>query len=96
MAKLIPLYNTAQDHEVPAKGFTFIGRADNNNIQILAQSVSRTHARIQVFAGQWTIVDLESTFGTYINNRRIRKFEHIDLCHGDIIQFGSIRFRFES
>lgn len=49
-----------------------IGRDDTNDIPLPSKKVSRNHARIDRRAdGQYTLVDLNSTNGCYIDNRRL-------------------------
>ena len=65
-----------------------IGRSDNCDIKLLSPKVSGKHIRIRYSQTNkgWTVEDLTSTNGTYINGRRIKKIALITKdCH---IQLG--------
>jgi signal transduction histidine kinase/putative methionine-R-sulfoxide reductase with GAF domain len=72
--------------EGPGKGKTFelrdsvtsIGRTPDNDIQIKDNSISREHLRITRKGSRYFIEDLNSTNGTFVNDKRVppgRKFE---------------------
>ena len=62
-----------------------IGRARENDIVILDQSLSRQHARIDVQAERISIADLQSRNGTFVNGDKV---DQADLKNGDTIQWG--------
>ncbi|MGE0401095.1 MAG: GGDEF domain-containing protein [Kofleriaceae bacterium] len=69
-------------------GNTIIGRAQNAEIRLLDDGVSRHHARVRLESDGPYLEDLESRNGTYVNGARIdgaRKLED-----GDKIQVGRI------
>jgi pSer/pThr/pTyr-binding forkhead associated (FHA) protein len=70
-----------------------IGREPGRDIVLSGDAtVSRTHARIANENGQFVVYDNGSANGTYINGVRIT----VQPLHpGDIVQFGSSKFRFE-
>jgi len=72
---------------------TLIGRSSKVDIQIDEDSISRNHAILEKREDQFVIRDLESTNGTYVNDRPIR--EH-SLRDGDQIKIGSTIFKFLS
>jgi pSer/pThr/pTyr-binding forkhead associated (FHA) protein len=55
------------------KGEITIGRNPGNDIHIDNLGVSKQHARISKQDGAYVIEDLNSTNGTFINNKRIAK-----------------------
>src|SRR5262245_5602579 len=65
-----------------------IGRARDNDIVILDQSLSRYHARIDATDERIQITDLQSRNGTWINGKRIQE---TNLHHGDSIKWGDVR-----
>src|SRR6188472_1546535 len=71
-----------------------IGRRDAQLV-IANQFVSRQHAKVNASAEGHLLVDLTSTFGTYVNGRKIET--HI-LRHGDKVTFGKdeTEFHFHS
>ena len=72
---------------------TLIGRSSKVDIQIDEDSISRNHAIIENREGEFVIRDLESTNGTYVNDRPIRQHT---LRDGDQIKIGSTIFKFLS
>lgn len=69
-------------------GANTVGRARDNEIVILDQSLSRYHARIDVNDERILITDLQSRNGTWINGKKI---EESVLHHGDSIKWGDVR-----
>ncbi len=63
-----------------------IGRDINNEIVINDAEVSRKHSRLAISADSFTIEDLGSTNGTWVNERRISG-AHL-LRHGETIRLG--------
>ena len=63
-----------------------VGRHGSADIRL---SVSRYHAILYVSNGVWSIVDLDSKSGTFVNGRRIRS--QVRLKDQDEIQFGNKR-----
>ena len=68
----------------------FIGRAPDNHIQIVEQSISRTHAKIVRRDSHYFIEDLESRNGTYLNGHPIRGGFHLELKEGDFVALGNV------
>jgi len=48
-----------------------IGRAEDNDLTLVTNNVSRHHARIDYEGGTYRVVDLDSTNGTYIGNAKL-------------------------
>lgn len=63
-----------------------LGRASSNDMQIPAEGVSRSHARIVKKGDAYYISDLQSTNGTSVNGTPIS--EETKLRHGDTIELG--------
>jgi len=61
-----------------------IGRNIKNDIQIDNLAVSNFHARVERSDGNYVIEDLNSTNGTYINEKKINKCELLDGDTADI------------
>ncbi|WP_295458268.1 TIR domain-containing protein [uncultured Thiodictyon sp.] len=72
-----------------------IGRADDADVQIADDCVSRKHARITVLPADQgvcvTLSDLDSANGTFVNDRRITTEQRLEV--GDLITMGNARFR---
>lgn len=72
---------------------TLIGRTlEGIGVMLLDASVSRHHARIERTPKGWTLHDLGSANGTFVNE--IQLTETATLQHGDRIQIGSVGFYF--
>lgn len=72
---------------VPLTGRSLhLGRAEDNDVVLVADEVSRHHAKILRQGNEYLLLDLNSLNGTYANRQRI--IEHI-LQHLDEIWFGS-------
>lgn len=70
-----------------------VGRTLNNNFVIDHPSVSRRHARIFVAHSVYTVSDLGSSNGTFINGRRITEAKLTDGCE---VRFGSVSFLYRA
>lgn len=73
-------------------GANKIGRDEGSHVQILVSRVSRLHAEIRVAQGQVSVVDLDSTNGTFISGKRIVSNYSQPLLPGAVVQFGSEQF----
>ena len=70
-----------------------LGREQGRDIVVLGDStVSRTHARLGNENGQFMVYDNNSANGTFVNGVRVQMQA---LAPGDVVQFGSSKFRFE-
>jgi hypothetical protein len=67
---------------------TTIGRAPGNVIEVAGESVSRRHAEVALASGGYTIRDLETRNGTWVNGQRIA--EDHTLRDGDLVQIGTV------
>src|SRR5262249_21199761 len=83
--------STPREYRLRA-GKTSIGYAKDNDIVLDASTVSRYHAVIQRRIGGYTLTDLESTNGTFVNGLRIKNPTR--LKRGDNVRFGDAHFAF--
>ncbi len=72
-----------------------IGRQAGVTFRIEHSSVSRHHAEITCSNGRYTLRDLGSANGTFVNNELVTSHSASTLQHNDQIRFGDIRFRFQ-
>ncbi|MCP1727047.1 hypothetical protein J2T60_001012 [Natronospira proteinivora] len=70
---------------------TQVGRKPHNDIVLDEASVSFEHARIVRTAGEWRVVNLLSTNGTFVNGQKVHQSR---LEHGDRLAFGNAAFLF--
>jgi hypothetical protein len=86
-AALIDVWGRA--HQLDAR--TLIGRqVENRGIAVLEPSVSRHHAHLTFEQDAWTVRDLGSANGTYVDDRLVDN--PTALRRGDRIRFGHIAF----
>ncbi len=71
-----------------SEGTTKVGRGSDNDLVLTGRGVSRHHALFKLDAGTLTVQDLDSTYGTRVNGRMIRK-KVVEL--GDPIDIGVFR-----
>ena len=67
----------------------FIGREDGNDLVLEDASISRVHAKFMHDASGWSVVDLNSTNGVYINNAKVKE---MPIKSGDVIVLGEYTF----
>ncbi|HEV2964107.1 MAG TPA: FHA domain-containing protein, partial [Candidatus Angelobacter sp.] len=92
MAKLILTFEQKVLKEIILKRETFtIGRLPDNLLQIDNLSVSGHHAKICWDQGHYTVQDLVSLTGIYVNNKKVAKSE---LKSGDQIFIGKYVLQF--
>ena len=63
-----------------------------NDIVIPEPTISFMHARLIREQGQWRILNILSTNGTFVNGRKIIE---APLWHGDRVRFGAVEFVFQ-
>ena len=71
-----------------------IGRDESNTARLQVKGISRRHARVRfsVRRNAWTVKDLGSTNGTFVNGEAIRGRAFIK--NGDTIRAGRAVFKF--
>ena len=72
---------------------TRIGRAPESDVVIDSPTISGQHALIEARDGIYHLVDLRSTNGTYLNEKRIER-ESV-LRKGDVLRFDRFKFAFD-
>lgn len=86
-AVLIDIWGRANQLDAHAK----IGRqVDDNGIAVLEPSVSRAHAELKLDNSVWTVRDMGSANGTYVDDKLVEGT--VTLSSGDRIRFGQIGF----
>jgi diguanylate cyclase (GGDEF)-like protein len=94
LACLVHIYPTgpAMGTRYPlAESPTLLGREENCQIAVDDESVSRRHASIQADETGFTVIDLQSTNGTFVNEERVSSHP---LKDGDYLHIGNCIYRF--
>ena len=72
-----------------------IGRGLDNQLALNDKEVSVHHAIIRLEGPMYTIVDIGSTNGTFVNNKRLDRNTPRSLTKGDVIRVGQTILTFE-
>ncbi len=76
---------------IPIESTSFtIGRDNNCDLTLQSKWISRRHAQIHLSGSMPWIRDLDSTNGTFLNHKRIKESELLEI--GDILHFGDSEF----
>lgn len=84
-----------QDIELIEFPFFFGKLKTQVNSSIESPAVSRFHAKIEYLGGEYYLVDLNSTNGTYLNGERLKSNERRHLEPGDKVRFADVGYYFE-
>jgi pSer/pThr/pTyr-binding forkhead associated (FHA) protein len=68
-----------------------LGRADDNSIQIVHDSISSHHGEFAFDGSAWTFTDLGSTNGTSVSGQRV---EALEMANGGAFQIGHVEVVF--
>ncbi len=93
MAKLVLLQGGAATPFELTEVETTLGRLPECTIQVQSNMVSRQHAKVVQKDGAYTLEDLASGNGSFVNGQQIT--EPTPLKHDDRVKVGPILFRFE-
>ncbi|MBK8094386.1 MAG: FHA domain-containing protein [Verrucomicrobiaceae bacterium] len=89
MAKITFVFEDGQDVVVPIDERVTIGRAEDNDVVVEDERLSRYHAELLMNAdGSVQVFDQQSRTGTFVNGQRI--ISHT-LLHGDKLSFGPLQ-----
>jgi pSer/pThr/pTyr-binding forkhead associated (FHA) protein len=75
-----------QDTFILEKGINSIGRDPNNNFVIDDIEISRNHLSVNIKDGDVFIEDLDSTNGSFLNGKRLKRISKIQ--NGDLLTLG--------
>ena len=81
---------------LPVAGQTsyLVGRKEGAVVLANDKSISRKHAELSIVEGALQVKDLESKFGTFINEKRLDATAHV-LAHGVKLKLGTTTFAVE-
>ncbi len=74
------------------KEVTSVGRVDGNDIILLHQSISGSHAELVLRGDDVHVCDVGSTNGTYINGNKVAESP---LQPGEVITFGEVELKID-
>ena len=98
-ADYILLKSTNRDPMIvvsPDKFPFVIGKSKrSSDYRVSSDVVSRVHARINCELGEFSIEDLNSTNGTFVNDERLKPHEIRRIERGDVIKLADIEFNVE-
>jgi hypothetical protein len=83
--------NFGKFYEVHVDSATSIGRAKGNDIVVDDRAISSQHCRIRPLGGVYELIDLKSTNGTFVNERKVAR---TNLSAGDTIKLGETAMQF--
>jgi pSer/pThr/pTyr-binding forkhead associated (FHA) protein len=86
--------NGQQELMLHSEDTVTIGRGDANTIVISSARVSRNHARIEWTGDSFTIRDMSSSNGTFVNGQRV-EYMPWGLRDGDLIMLERVPIHFE-
>ena len=90
--KLIVLAGSKEGLEIPLKKDKFlIGRAKECALRAGSEAISRRHCAIIRREKGWTVRDLGSRNGTYVNDEKITT--EVPIKDGDELRVGPLKFR---
>ncbi len=77
------------------KPLIFVGRTEENELPLNDPSISRRHAQIRIAptADRFTLIDLRSSNGTFVDGKLIKRAE---CTPGSVVRFGELVFRVDS
>jgi pSer/pThr/pTyr-binding forkhead associated (FHA) protein len=91
--KLVRIYDSFAGEEfILSEAVNSIGRTDDNFILLSDPSISRDHARLLREGDTYTVIDLNSSNGSSVNNKPV-KAPRV-LKSGDHVKFGNVEFLF--
>jgi FHA domain len=93
---IVEPYETGLDpsERIPLLAVSTIGRADDNDVVLHDSFMSATHARLTWNGRGWSIEDLNSSNGTRVNSRPVRR--PVAVKAGDTIEFGRVKAKLVS
>lgn len=88
---LIPLVGGGLAHAfIIREAETVLGRQMGAGVRLWDSKVSRQHCKIQLTDRAAVVVDLDSSNGTFVNDKQV---EHAELRDGDLLRVGDTVFR---
>lgn len=76
---------------IPLLTVSTLGRDEGNDVVLEDDFVSSDHARLLWNGRGWVLQDLNSTNGTYVNGKKVKKSAVVR--PGDTLQFGNVKVK---
>ena len=73
---------------------TRIGQSDDMDAVIAKSTISRIHASIAMEEGEFYLSDMNSSNGTFVNDKPVAYREKCRLKSNDIVRFADVKYRF--
>lgn len=90
-------FSTSNNSEIKINfGTSILGRNPDNAISLSEPSLSSRHALIANYDEYVEIMDLQSSNGTFVNNKRIMPFFPVRIYNGDKLNMGKLSLNYES
>lgn len=71
-----------------------VGKSHRVKLQINKETISQFHAKIDYIDGRYYIEDMNSTNGTYVNDKILNYKERKQLYAGDFVRFADVKYKF--
>lgn len=92
MAKVILITSDGRARQIELESPQItVGRSDQSDIVLQGTQVSRAHALLSSDHGVFSVRDLESSNGTFVNGLKVQRQK---LRHQDVIRIGDYELRF--
>jgi hypothetical protein len=82
-----------REARIPISSYTTVGRSPDNTLMLDDSFTSSSHAEVVRDADGWSVRDLASTNGTYVNDQQI--FAPTAIESGDLVRFGNVVLEFQ-
>jgi predicted component of type VI protein secretion system len=91
----LEIWTEAGLEPIPLDGVRFtVGRSDGNDVRLIDEKASRSHAVLELVGKSWCIRDLSSSNGTFVNGARITTERPLE--PNDEIRVGDTRILYRS
>jgi pSer/pThr/pTyr-binding forkhead associated (FHA) protein len=87
-ARLVVVEGPSPGQSFPLAEVNVLGRAAENAVRVVDETVSAYHARLWYQSGQWWLEDLGSRNGTRVNEVRVE--QPLVLAYGDHLTLGRV------
>ncbi|MFN4150357.1 MAG: FHA domain-containing protein, partial [Candidatus Sericytochromatia bacterium] len=90
-------FSTTNNSEIKINfGTSILGRNPDNAISLSEPSLSSRHALVANYDEYVEIMDLQSSNGTFVNNKRIMPFFPVRIYSGDKLAMGKLSLHYQS